>query len=267
MAGLRNHQEFLIDCALSVTGRPDPRILDYGCGAGEVVCDLVEKGLDAYGVDVFYGGAADLATVECTGLLGTRILHIPEGETTFPDDHFDVVMCDQVFEHIASFDETLREITRILKPDGVFINVFPTAEVWREGHTGVPFIHRFNRTSPARLPYTRVLRTCGLGYFKDSRTSETWARDNLDWIDRWVHYKPYRLVRQLFERSFSVGHLDADYMRFRIRRNRWTAPLVPLADKPAFAPLLTWGCGRLGGHVFVLRPIQTARTSEPLETT
>ena len=42
-------------------------------------------------------------------------------DTTFMDDEFDIVYCRQVLHHIPNLPKLMREVRRILKPDGVFI--------------------------------------------------------------------------------------------------------------------------------------------------
>ena len=42
-------------------------------------------------------------------------------DTTFMDDEFDIVYCRQVLHHIPDLPKLMREVRRILKPDGVFI--------------------------------------------------------------------------------------------------------------------------------------------------
>ena len=57
------------------------------------------------------------------------------------DGQFDLTMSNQVFEHVDDFAVLLAEINRVLKPGGVFINFFSSAQVWREGHIAIPFVH------------------------------------------------------------------------------------------------------------------------------
>ena len=35
----------------------------------------------------------------------------------------------------------LAKISRVLKPGGMVLSLFPDKGVWREGHCGIPFLH------------------------------------------------------------------------------------------------------------------------------
>src|SRR5262245_40540565 len=123
------------------------RVLDYGCGEGQLIAAARERGHDIYGCDNSHGawaGWADRAAHE------ERILRLgDDGRIPFPDSYFDIVIANQVFEHIDELDRPLFEIHRVLKPGGVFLNCFPTMEIWWEGHIKAPFAHRF--FSPPKL--------------------------------------------------------------------------------------------------------------------
>jgi len=57
-------------------------------------------------------------------------------------------------------------LNRVLKPGGCMLSIFPSRDVLREGHIGIPLAHRFARGSRARLLYTWALRRAGLGTWK-----------------------------------------------------------------------------------------------------
>ena len=109
--------------------------------------------------------------------LGEGVLQYYEegGPLPFGDDTFDVVISDQVFEHVVPIEASVREIERVLKPGGVSYHHFPSRAVWREGHIGIPFAHRLPH-GRLRLPYTTGLRTLGIGIFKDSARRATGLR-------------------------------------------------------------------------------------------
>lgn len=245
--------EYVIGLAHRIHAAPNPAVLDYGCGAGEVVGLALAAGMDAYGVDVFYGGGNARRLAEVKGLLGARVFELEDGVIPFPDGRFDVVVSNQVFEHIDDFTLPLREIHRVLKPGGVFVNLFPTRDVWREGHVGIPFLHRFPRDSRLRYAYALALRSLGAGQHKGRRGLREWTERYLAWIDDWTFYKPLDQVRAAFELYFSVADYGADYVLFRLGRHPQLGHLGSLLRHAIFAPFLRFACHALSGRVFVLR--------------
>ncbi len=128
---------FVVDFARRHGGR----VLDYGCGAGRSVTSGRGLGIDMYGTDVFYGGSETRRDAEATGLFGDRIREMSNDRIPFDDASFDLVTNNQVMEHVKDLYATLREIPRVLKPGGLCLSVFPSKDVWREGHIGIPFAH------------------------------------------------------------------------------------------------------------------------------
>lgn len=200
---------------------PGSVVLDYGCGGGTVVRMLRAAGYDAYGVDIRWPGA-DYGDVEADELGRAGVLRYYEegGRLPFEDDTFALVVSDQVFEHVVPLDASVREIERVVKPDGVMYHHFPTRAVWREGHIGIPLAHRLPR-GRLRLFYTAALRRLGLGLYKDERPAREWAAEKLDWIDRWTVYRPAREIHAVFGRHADLRNREIDYCRFRAGDRRW----------------------------------------------
>ncbi len=88
------------------------RILDVGCGVGAFVRRLREFSQDVYGFDIdeerVREGAAQVPNLALA--LGE---YLP-----FADDTFDVVLLHEVIEHVTDDLATLREVRRVLRPDG-----------------------------------------------------------------------------------------------------------------------------------------------------
>jgi ubiquinone/menaquinone biosynthesis C-methylase UbiE len=57
----------------------------------------------------------------------------------FEDNFFDLVICDQVFEHVRNYSETISEISRVLKPEGLCLHIFPSRNTILEPHFYIPF--------------------------------------------------------------------------------------------------------------------------------
>jgi SAM-dependent methyltransferase len=96
--------------------RGDERVLDLGAGVG-VYYDCLRE----YWPDVSY-----YALDQSAGMLGQHPAHGDlllgdAQEIPFPDGTFDVVMANHMLYHVRDIDQTLIEIRRVLKPNGVLI--------------------------------------------------------------------------------------------------------------------------------------------------
>jgi len=92
------------------------KILDLGCGDGQIARALAAQGSDVLGVDPTQLHI-DVA-IERGG--GPR--YLLGGATKIPadDETFDAVVACLVFEHIDQMDEAMVEVARVLKPNGQF---------------------------------------------------------------------------------------------------------------------------------------------------
>jgi SAM-dependent methyltransferase len=208
-------------------------ILDFGCGAGGLVAEARAAGLNMQGADVYYKGSDARAEAAAAGLLGTVVHEIRDGELPFPDGSFDLVVDNQVMEHVEFLDRELFEIHRVLKPGGTLLSIFPSRDVWREGHIGIPFAHWFRRGSRVRFVYVWALRWLGFGYWKEQSPSRRqWAMDKLGWLDAFARYHSRAEIFDAFGRYFRSRGREADYIRYRLCQRPWRAPAARLLDLP-----------------------------------
>lgn len=209
------------------------RVLDYGCGAGGLVAAGRAAGLEMFGADVYYGGSETRREAEQSGLVGGIIREIREGCLEFDDAYFDLVTNNQVMEHVQDLNAVLREIHRVLKPGGTLLSLFPSRDVFREGHIGIPFSHWFRKGSRLRFAYTLTLRSLGMGTWKEqSPTRRQWAIDKLKWIDTYTRYRSRREIFTAFDRYFRSEFREPDCIRFRLRDRCVLAPFARLLDLP-----------------------------------
>ena len=106
---------------------PGMRVLDVGCGRGEILRHCARLGADAYGID-YAEVAVDLSqdllqsgsgpAPGKTGVYQADAKHLP-----FPSAWFDRVLMFDVVEHLYPWelDAALAEIKRVLKPGGMFV--------------------------------------------------------------------------------------------------------------------------------------------------
>jgi SAM-dependent methyltransferase len=223
-------------------------VLDYGCGAGQIVRALRDSHIEAFGCDVFYQGG-DYSGEVPAELLGTVIRRMEGDQIPFAPGSFDLVINNQVLEHVRDLDRVLTEMRRVLKPGGSLLSLFPDRSVWREGHVGIPFLHWFPRGSRARHYYATSLRALGMGKFKKDYGYRAWSAQACDYLDRWTVYRPYPEIRQAYERCF-VGfrHVEAEWIDLRLTGSR----LAPLgAVLPAAVKRLV--ARKLAGMVILCR--------------
>lgn len=226
--------------------RPGARVLDYGCGAGTTVVAGRNAGLDIYGCEVFYEGGSYREDARRSGLLGTVIRELRDGRIDFPDATFDVVMSNQVLEHVEDLDLVVDEVARILTPGGLFLSLFPDDTVIREGHCGIPFVHWFHAGSKTRYYYALGLRRLGFGYHIRDKSAQEWTANFMTWLDNYTFYRSRREIIRSFERHFTVTLAEDDYIRFRLDRTAQTAWLRRLVSNPGVAALSREACRRLG---------------------
>lgn len=117
---------------------PAARILDLGCGRGNLVREYRLNGYQAYGCDFDFPHDPLDPSLKEQGVL--RKINMENGyRLSFEDNSFDCVLSDQVFEHVMDYDSTLAEVQRIAKPNGIGLHYFPSRYKIVEVHVNVPF--------------------------------------------------------------------------------------------------------------------------------
>jgi len=229
------------------------KILDYGCGSGDIVQAGQQSGLDIVGVEAFYGGSHIKDTVIARGLLNISVFPLSEDyHIPFTDGFFDLVVSNQVMEHVENLDLALCEISRVLKPTGKLLTLFPSKSVIREGHCGIPFAHWFSGNSRARYLYMRLMRGIGLGYFKEGKTQQQWVLDFMEWLDKYTVYRPYEAIQLDFiKNKFAIKHIEDDYINFRLQLKGFRVP-DSLQSMTIYKIFSSTFCRLLGGMVILV---------------
>ena len=92
------------------------RVLDIGCGAGQLTRELVERGAVVTGIDVS-PAMVEIARNRLGGLATFTIGALSE-PLPFESGSFDVVVASLVMHYIEEWTPVLKEILRVLTPDG-----------------------------------------------------------------------------------------------------------------------------------------------------
>ena len=102
------------------------RVLDIGCGPGTVSEELLDIADEVWGIDLSPDMIA-LARERFENADHKPNLHFRTGDAEhlqFESASFDAVCCLGVFRYLASWKNGLREIYRVLKPNGCFVATF-----------------------------------------------------------------------------------------------------------------------------------------------
>jgi len=118
---------------------PQSVILDFGCGSGKYVKELRENGYQAFGCDINLKSEENVDTESMIKNDIIRLIDLKNYILPFEDNTFDLIISDQVFEHVQNYSETIYEISRILKPEGFCLHIFPSRYITFEPHVFVPF--------------------------------------------------------------------------------------------------------------------------------
>ncbi|RKH85519.1 3-demethylubiquinone-9 3-O-methyltransferase, partial [Corallococcus praedator] len=96
-------------------------LLDVGCGGGILAEAFAELGMRVTGIDPS-ASSVETARRHAPQQKLTIDYWIGSGESLpFADASFDCVSCCDVLEHVQDVDAVLAEISRVLKPGGLFL--------------------------------------------------------------------------------------------------------------------------------------------------
>lgn len=116
--------------------KPGMRVLDVGCGRGEILQHCMNIGIEAYGIDY-----AEAAVRMSLNVVNDALKDKPDAETgvlrsdakflPFPSNYFDRVLMFDVVEHLHPWElqEALLDVRRVMKPNGRFI-VHTAPNLW-----------------------------------------------------------------------------------------------------------------------------------------
>lgn len=182
--------------AFYLLAKPDGRLLDVGCGSGELLKGMLELGWQAEGVDF------DPEAVRNACAKGLKVHLGSLAEQKFADNAFDAVIMSHLIEHVPDPRALLRECYRLLNPAGHLVIVTPNVNSW--GHRlygadwrGLEPPRHLNIFAPGSLK--AVLRQTGFQkvqmsttiraadfYFISSRELQRAGRSEMGLRQRWT---------------------------------------------------------------------------------
>ncbi len=179
-------------------------ILDLGCGKGQMVHELMREGYAAFGCDFIdtqgvSDFTSDIQKQFNYGIL--RPIKISPYRLPFEDNTFDYIFSSQVFEHVMCYDITLKEIHRILKPNGLSLNIFPGRYYFIEPHVFVPMASIIrNKAWLLFWAYLGIRNS----FQKDMRAMEV-ATINYNYLNTCTNYLNKKQILNYAKRYFDVS--------------------------------------------------------------
>ena len=226
-------------------------IVDAGCGDGRLLRSMRDvvpcrvAGFDSPG----YGDFANQAGHEPDSI-DVRETN-PDGSWPFDDASADIVVSNQVLEHVADLDQFCAEAGRISRDGAVGVHVFPVRQVVIEPHLELPLVHRI-RDHDLRASAIRTMAWFGLGKFDADgihrgTTLDEYAQAHADYVRTHTSYRSWREVAATFEHhGFRVSRrYSSMFLRSLFQTRPGPLPAVvesaffPLASRVSSITLLT----------------------------
>jgi SAM-dependent methyltransferase len=190
---------------------PNSTVLDFGCGEGEAVTAWREAGHRAFGCDIVLDHPSETL----------RVIETPY-RLPFDDATFDLVVSNEVLEHVQDYSVALAEIRRVLKRGGISLHLFPARWPFLEPHTFVPLATLIQG-------YWWLGLWARLGIRNVFQKGQPWqqvARFNTDYLRDRTNYPPNRRLLAESRRWFSEVRFINSVMIKHGNRMRRVYPLV-----------------------------------------
>ena len=243
------------------------KILDAGCGNGELMAYLQanldelhpQTDFEVHGFDVHdslteHAPSAEVVLTNLReSLPGTswegRVKYVSVSDPwPYEEDEFDVVVTNNVLEHVADLDFFLGELARTMKPGSFSVHVFPFRRVLYEWHLKMPLVHRIEDFR-LRERAIELLSRARIGTFAETRELDgideaTYGHTRADFIQFGTFYRSWREVARAAKGAglrathrYTRG-LYTQKLRALLSKGetyRYSKRTTPLADLASFA--------------------------------
>ncbi len=119
-------EDFYRRC-LSLVPKIQGKILDAGCGRGLLLKKIYQKSkgdVELFGIDI----SQKLCDISKENNPYANIVKGDVESLPYTDDSFDIVFMTETLEHLLDYDKSIKEISRVLKVNGVFIVTVPNRD-------------------------------------------------------------------------------------------------------------------------------------------
>jgi SAM-dependent methyltransferase len=220
-------------------------ILDAGCGNGQLIRYLHEclhllhpgKRFVIHGFDVSDHGVQsegflsesvrNLLALDPAIDWSSRIFSLQQDQPwNFNDQRYDVIVSNQVLEHVRDKDGFFFNVSQKLTDGGYSVHLAPVRSVVPEDHVHIPFAHRF-RNFGAMHAYIRMMSVLGIGKYRAAKKATgvdlaTYSERHADYLYHWTAYS---------SESETLAFARKHFMRadFRFSLEFYTAKMAQIA--------------------------------------
>lgn len=259
------------------------RVLDVGCGDGRLIAYLATampvmfagQEFEFYGFDVddhgvqpadyFRQTAELLSAAQPLTDWRSRLALISERDSwPYADGSIDVIVSNQVLEHVIDHDFFFGETARVLAPGGFAVHVFPSKHCLVEPHLHIPLVHRFKSENVVRsliMLFTRLR----LGIFSKLKmgnpdlSAKRFSETHTDFIVRLTNFKFEKELHAFAKRHrlHSSFKYTPQYYAAKIRSLLGLAPQYHLSSRLGISSsLAAMVCRYIASSTFVVQKRQ-----------
>ncbi|MFH1847910.1 MAG: methyltransferase domain-containing protein, partial [Candidatus Omnitrophota bacterium] len=209
------------------------KILDVGCATGFLLDEAKKRGWDAHGVEL-----SKWCACYAKDKLGLNVVCGMLKDAGFNGSFFDAVVLQDTIEHLIDPKETLIQIRRILKPDGILYVNTPDinsmiSRVLRTRWWGINQSHLYYFSKKTLY---KMLEAAGFVPLQRRRYARTFSFRY--WVRRFENYdrRIYKALKFLCDRTFLKNKLfrinTADQIEVYAKKSRSIEYLHELEHEP-----------------------------------
>ena len=185
------------------------KVLDIGCSTGIFLDAMRQRTWDATGVEI-----SQEAVAYAQQRFGLNVVQGQLEEIHFETESFDAITLWNVFEHLYNPNETLQEIQRLLKKNGILVMVFPNWDsldhhLFGKGWIGYDTPRHLFAYPPAVYP--KMIESAGLNVIHIQSAPNNYFAFAAS-LDNWLKF---RFKRNIFVNSL-VRIVNFPGMRFLV---------------------------------------------------